>query len=235
MPAKTKRYKGPLDLKRWHWYTFLTWFVALIFPPFGALDFLITFILTLLGWIPGQIYNFYIQNIRDNRTKERTPQFAIRYKLVDVDKYRKRQQRNAWRQRYEVGGIDSEGIFDSRSSVSSDKSATYFDLPFNTGSGPINSQNSSFVDDIQQTSRSTNRNKGSLFKRTFRKRKDPNHKKDRWERTRISREQSHMMVPDSLDELEAPEEPIGMYNTAHNTHDKVSIRDTALSTDLRHE
>lgn len=214
-------------------------------------DFFVCLILTLLGWIPGvhsinlylhrlvtsgQIYNFYIQNIRDNTKKERTPRFAIKYKLVDVDKYRKRQQKNAWRQRYE-GGIDSAGIFDSRSSVSSESSAKHFDLPFNTGSGPIDSRNSSFVNDLQAASRAPNRTFGSLFKGTFGKsRKDPNRKKDRWERSRISRVQSQMIEPDDETEgPEEPEEPVGLYSSARSSRDVPLEDDGSLATDLRHE
>ncbi|TIA89563.1 hypothetical protein E3P99_02034 [Wallemia hederae] len=159
------------------------------------------------------------QNIRNNYNKERTPKWAIRYKLVDVEKYKKRQQRNAWRDRYE-GGIDSSGMFDARSSMSSDSSGKPFDVPFNTGSGPIDtgsgSGSSNLVSDLQAG--------------MTRKRGKKAHKKDRWERSRISREE---LDPDY--DTEEPEEPVGLYSSARTSREVRAEDNGNLAPDLRHE
>ncbi|TIB18201.1 hypothetical protein E3P92_00698 [Wallemia ichthyophaga] len=202
-------------------------------------DFFICLILTLLGWIPGQIYNFFIQNIRDNTMKERTPNFAIKYKLVNIDKHKKNQQRNSWRQRYQ-SGINSAGIFDSRTSLSSENSAKHFDLPFNTGSGPVDSHNSSFVNDFHSTNIAHTSKFGSLFKNPFgRRRKDPNLNKNRWERSRISHEHPQIIDPDDdpegHDGSDGPEEPVGMYYSAEHSKDNQPKDNGNLATDLRHE
>merc|ERR1712093_53315 len=64
------------------------WFV----PPlavlirFGVgLDFFINIILTCLGYFPGHFHNFFLQNIRNNYGKGRTPKWAIKSGLVEDD------------------------------------------------------------------------------------------------------------------------------------------------------
>lgn len=62
-------------------------------------DFFINVICTICGYIPGHFHNFFIQNVRNNKHKNRTPKWATRYGLVeDYDK--KRQKKRAWVARY---------------------------------------------------------------------------------------------------------------------------------------
>ncbi|KAH8914553.1 hypothetical protein BT69DRAFT_1357733 [Atractiella rhizophila] len=79
-------------------------------PPLAVLvrfgvgkDFFLNIILTLCGYFPGHFHNFYLQNIRNNKNRARTPKWAIRYGLVHVKDPKKNPKRQ-WANRYE--GLD---------------------------------------------------------------------------------------------------------------------------------
>lgn len=63
-------------------------------------DFCINVVLTLMGYIPGHGHNFFIQNIRNNDNKARTPKWAKRYGLVDDYAAKKQQKKRQWVGRY---------------------------------------------------------------------------------------------------------------------------------------
>ena len=117
--------------------------------------------------------------------------------------------------------------------MSSDSSGKPFEVPFNTGSGPIDtgSGSSNLVNDFQAvSSRASGRSIGSMFKGITRKRGKTAQKKDSWERSRISREE---LDPDY--DTEEPEEPVGLYSSARTSHEVRAEDDGNLAPDLRHE
>jgi hypothetical protein len=48
----------------------------------------------------GHAHNFYIQNIRNNKTHKRTPKWAQRYGLVDTSKIKRDERKSQWATRY---------------------------------------------------------------------------------------------------------------------------------------
>lgn len=92
---------------RRHGFYVLVMVVGWVLPPiavllrfgFGA-DFFINIILTLAGYIPGHGHNFYLQNIRNNENRRRTPQWATRAGLVK-DPSVKRKRKTQWANRYD--------------------------------------------------------------------------------------------------------------------------------------
>jgi len=63
-------------------------------------DFFLNLVLTLCGYFPGHIHNFYLQNIRNNKGMHRTPKWAVRYGLIHV-KDTKAQPKHQWANRYD--------------------------------------------------------------------------------------------------------------------------------------
>ncbi|KAI0306571.1 hypothetical protein B0F90DRAFT_1691001 [Multifurca ochricompacta] len=64
-------------------------------------DFWLNLFLTIAGYIPGHVHNFYIQNIRNNKNHRRTPKWAQRYGLVDTSTIKRKERRSQWASRYE--------------------------------------------------------------------------------------------------------------------------------------
>ncbi|TXT12912.1 hypothetical protein VHUM_01313 [Vanrija humicola] len=102
--------KGKVSLKpkRHHGFQVLLFFLGWLLPPLAVAarfgigrDVSIACVLTLCGYIPGHGHNFYIQNIRNNSNKARTPKWAIRYGLVDPSNQQRRAQKSAWSKRYD--------------------------------------------------------------------------------------------------------------------------------------
>lgn len=100
---------GKIDYswKNHYGFTGLIWLLGILFPPlavairFGiGCDFFINVLLTICGIIPGHLHNWFIQNIRNNDTKARTPKWAIRYGLVDDRPAKKLQKSRAWTGRF---------------------------------------------------------------------------------------------------------------------------------------
>lgn len=78
-----------------------------LFPPLAVAarfgigkDFWLNILLTICGYIPGHVHNFYIQNIRNNKSHARTPKWAQRYGLVDTSTIERHQRRSQWAARY---------------------------------------------------------------------------------------------------------------------------------------
>jgi len=94
--------------KRHHGYDAFLFVLGTLFPPlavaarfgFGR-DFWLNLPLTLAGYIPGHMHNFYIQNIRNNKNHRRTPQWAQRYGLVDTAAIKRKERRSQWASRYD--------------------------------------------------------------------------------------------------------------------------------------
>ncbi|TKY84763.1 hypothetical protein EX895_005843 [Sporisorium graminicola] len=100
---------GKIDFSWKNHYGF-TGFIVLcgfLFPPLAVAvrfgigkDFFINVLLTICGIIPGHIHNWFIQNVRNNDTKARTPKWAIRYGLVDDRPAKKLAKSRAWTGRF---------------------------------------------------------------------------------------------------------------------------------------
>jgi len=78
-----------------------------LFPPLAVAarfgigsDFWLNLLLTLCGYIPGHVHNFYLQNIRNNKNHARTPKWAQRYGLVDTTKIERNKKKSQWASRY---------------------------------------------------------------------------------------------------------------------------------------
>ncbi|KAI6167010.1 hypothetical protein EDD17DRAFT_1773999 [Pisolithus thermaeus] len=94
-------------VKRYHGYAVLLFIMGTLFPPLAVAarfgigkDFWINLLLTIAGYIPGHVHNFYIQNIRNNKNKRRTPKWAQRFGLVDTSTFDRRNKRSEWAHRY---------------------------------------------------------------------------------------------------------------------------------------
>ncbi|QRW16187.1 plasma membrane proteolipid [Rhizoctonia solani] len=105
MPPANGRYK--IKPKRHHAYTVFIFVIGFLLPPFAVAarfgigkDFWINVLLTICGYVPGQIHNFYIQTIRDNKNSRRTPQWALKHGLVDDSSINRRKKRKEWSHRY---------------------------------------------------------------------------------------------------------------------------------------
>ncbi|KAK0554522.1 hypothetical protein OC846_002094 [Tilletia horrida] len=100
---------GRLDLKpkKHHGWTGFIMFLGFLLPPlavaarFGiGTDFFINVILTICGYFPGHGHNFFIQNIRNNDNKKRTPRWASKLGLVDDSEIKRIQRNRQWAGRY---------------------------------------------------------------------------------------------------------------------------------------
>ncbi|KIM65274.1 hypothetical protein SCLCIDRAFT_1212438 [Scleroderma citrinum Foug A] len=107
MPAKSNKPKAP-KVKRYHWYAVVLFIMGTLFPPLAVAarfgigkDFWLNLLLTICGYIPGHVHNFYVQNIRNNKNHQRTPKWAQRYGLVDTSTIKRHQKRSQWANRYQ--------------------------------------------------------------------------------------------------------------------------------------
>ncbi|KAH9966673.1 hypothetical protein BC827DRAFT_1124496 [Russula dissimulans] len=94
--------------KKHHGYGVFLFILGTLFPPLAVAarfgiggDFWLNLFLTLAGYIPGHVHNFYIQNIRNNKNHRRTPKWAQRYGLVDTTTIKRKERRSQWANRYE--------------------------------------------------------------------------------------------------------------------------------------
>ncbi|KAG8217519.1 peptide N-acetyl-beta-D-glucosaminyl asparaginase amidase A-domain-containing protein [Butyriboletus roseoflavus] len=113
MPPKTNRPRLPKS-RRYHWYAVFLFIMGTLFPPLAVAarfgigkDFWLNLLLTICGYIPGHVHNFYIQNVRNNKTHQRTPKWALRYGLVDGSTIKRHEQRSQWAGRYNDRNPDS--------------------------------------------------------------------------------------------------------------------------------
>ncbi|PWY99005.1 hypothetical protein BCV70DRAFT_201222, partial [Testicularia cyperi] len=98
--------KGPI--KRHHAFHGVIMVCGWLLPPlavlirFGVgLDLVINIFMTIAGYIPGHVHNFWIQNIRNNKNARHSPAWAVRYGLVKD--YRRKKTANGWSDRYGDG------------------------------------------------------------------------------------------------------------------------------------
>lgn len=99
--------KVDLTPRRHHGYAVLLFIFGTLFPPLAVAarfgigsDFWLNLFLTICGYIPGHVHNFYIQNIRNNKTHRRTPKWIQRYGLVDTAEIKRKERRSQWASRY---------------------------------------------------------------------------------------------------------------------------------------
>jgi len=93
--------------RRYHGYAVLLFIMGTLFPPLAVAarfgmgkDFWLNLLLTIAGYIPGHVHNFYIQNIRNNKNHTRTPKWVQKYGLVDTSEIRRKARKSQWANRY---------------------------------------------------------------------------------------------------------------------------------------
>ncbi|KAH9951905.1 hypothetical protein B0H21DRAFT_714798 [Amylocystis lapponica] len=99
--------KVDLTPKRHHGYSVVLFILGTLFPPLAVAarfgiggDFWLNLLLTICGYIPGHVHNFYIQNIRNNKNHRRTPKWAQRYGLIDTSEIKRKERKSQWAGRY---------------------------------------------------------------------------------------------------------------------------------------
>ncbi|TDL27477.1 hypothetical protein BD410DRAFT_762461 [Rickenella mellea] len=107
MSSMVPKGKPKIKPKKYHGYNAMLWIFGTLFPPLAVAarfgigkDFWLNLLLTVCGYIPGHVHNFYIQNIRNNKTHQRTPKWVQRYGLVDTTKLERNAKRSQWATRY---------------------------------------------------------------------------------------------------------------------------------------
>ena len=104
-----RKENGKIDWtpRRHHGATLIIIILGFLVPPLAVLvrfgvgkDFFINILMTIAGYIPGHLHNWFIQNVRNNDNKARTPKWAIRYGLVDDTPYKKKAKKRQWVGRY---------------------------------------------------------------------------------------------------------------------------------------
>ncbi|KAL6305341.1 hypothetical protein BKA93DRAFT_731230 [Sparassis latifolia] len=99
--------KVDLTPRRYHGYAVILFILGTLLPPLAVAarfgigrDFFINIVLTICGYIPGHIHNFYIQNIRNNKNHQRTPKWVQKYGLVNTSEIKRKERRSQWANRY---------------------------------------------------------------------------------------------------------------------------------------
>ncbi|WWC94883.1 hypothetical protein V866_001734 [Kwoniella sp. B9012] len=94
--------------KKHHGFQFFLFLCGLLLPPIAVAvrfgigkDFFINVFLCILGYFPCHFHNFYIQNIRNNQNRARTPKWAIKHGLVDNSDRERRARKNQWSKRFD--------------------------------------------------------------------------------------------------------------------------------------
>lgn len=94
-------------VNRRHGFYVLVMVIGWVLPPVAVLlrfgfgfDFFLNILLTIAGYIPGHGHNFYLQNIRNNTNRKRTPAWATKAGLIK-DPGVKRKQKTQWANRYD--------------------------------------------------------------------------------------------------------------------------------------
>ncbi|PFH54355.1 hypothetical protein AMATHDRAFT_53288 [Amanita thiersii Skay4041] len=264
---------GKVDLtpRRHHGYAVLLFIMGTLFPPLAVAarfgigkDFWINLLLTICGYIPGHGHNFYIQNIRNNKTHARTPKWAQRYGLVDISEIKRKERKSQWATRYNdrlpqstLEGVPYEEGQEAQSSLDSslegrdsrqkqgnglwkNEEETYYSKPDNRSSGRWR-YNPDFDDSMLS----------SPPKQGGKKKKE---KKDRWARTedaytqseehsrrKKSKKKRRSAMPDgslsSRDSTtEFPEDPDGgLYGDRSQHTNEVPTKDATTDEVFRHE
>ncbi|KAI0032278.1 hypothetical protein K488DRAFT_50235 [Vararia minispora EC-137] len=135
--------KVSIKPKRHHGFNVLLFILGTLFPPlavaarFGiGTDFFLNLILTICGYIPGHVHNFYIQNIRNNKNHRRTPKWAQQYGLVDTSTIKRHEKRSQWAARYNERNPHS--TLEDQAYEAGQIAGSTSSLP--TGSAPVRSQ-----------------------------------------------------------------------------------------------
>lgn len=109
--------KIDLTPKKHHGFQFLLFLCGVLLPPiavalrFGiGTDFFINVFLTICGYIPSHFHNFYIQNIRNNTNKARTPKWALKAGLIDRSDLDRRTKKSEWSKRYNERNHESAHV-----------------------------------------------------------------------------------------------------------------------------
>ncbi|KAI0332138.1 hypothetical protein GY45DRAFT_1321456 [Cubamyces sp. BRFM 1775] len=107
MVDRVRTYNVDLTPRKHHGYAVLLFIFGTLFPPLAVAarfgigsDFWINVVLTICGYIPGHVHNFYIQNIRNNKNHRRTPKWIQKYGLVDTSEIKRKERRSQWANRY---------------------------------------------------------------------------------------------------------------------------------------
>ncbi|WVO14276.1 hypothetical protein L204_101908 [Cryptococcus depauperatus] len=100
--------KVDLTPKKHHGFLFVLLILGFLLPPLAVAarfgigsDFFTNVFLCICGYIPCHFHNFYIQNIRNNQNRARTPKWAIRYGLVDNSANERHARKNQWAKRFD--------------------------------------------------------------------------------------------------------------------------------------
>jgi len=100
--------KISLKPKRHHGFQAVLFLLGMILPPLAVAarfgigsDFFINVFLTIAGYFPSHIHNFYIQNIRNNTHRARTPKWALKAGLVSNEDNERRARKNQWSKRFD--------------------------------------------------------------------------------------------------------------------------------------
>ncbi|EIW72000.1 hypothetical protein M231_06208 [Tremella mesenterica] len=100
--------KIDLKPKKRHGFQAVLFLLGCLLPPLAVAarfgigsDFFLNCFLCICGYIPSHFHNFYIQNIRNNTNRARTPKWAIKYGLVDNSDRDRRKQKNQWAGKFE--------------------------------------------------------------------------------------------------------------------------------------
>ncbi|KAA1076756.1 hypothetical protein PGT21_017774 [Puccinia graminis f. sp. tritici] len=153
-----------IKIHRRHGFYVLVMVVGWVLPPVAVLlrfgfgtDFFLNILLTLCGYIPGHGHNFYLQNIRNNENRKRTPQWATKAGLVK-DPTAKRKAKTQWANRYDErtptradgyqddderptassreGGVPRSGLLEPESFMDSSSSITRDERSLENGHQP---------------------------------------------------------------------------------------------------
>ncbi|ORX40554.1 hypothetical protein BD324DRAFT_611212 [Kockovaella imperatae] len=95
--------------KKHHGFQFFIFLCGLLLPPiavavrFGVMthDFWINVFLCICGYFPCHFHNFYIQNIRNNTNRARTPKWALKAGLINTADRERRAKKNQWAKRFD--------------------------------------------------------------------------------------------------------------------------------------
>ncbi|KAG7571274.1 hypothetical protein FFLO_00786 [Filobasidium floriforme] len=94
--------------KRHHGWTFIIFLFGIVLPPIAVAarfgigsDFFLNCFLCICGYIPSHGHNFYIQNIRNNDGRKRTPKWIKKAGLVDDSEDKRRAAKSQWAKRYD--------------------------------------------------------------------------------------------------------------------------------------
>ncbi|KAE8213433.1 hypothetical protein CF319_g3669 [Tilletia indica] len=90
-----------------HGWTGFVMLLGFLLPPLAVAarfgigsDFFINCLCTICGYFPGHGHNFFIQNIRNNENKKRTPKWAKKLGLIDDSEERRVARNRQWASRY---------------------------------------------------------------------------------------------------------------------------------------